>query len=136
MNIVDRLRNAYEMWRDTRGGSVHVWLELLADDVVLRSLADGSVGMEFSAPRRGRPEAEQYFVDVNRDWEMLSFEIDQYISEGDRIATLGTCAWRCRATGKAVKTPIAHFWRFKDEKAIEYIEFYDTAKALAATQPD
>jgi hypothetical protein len=35
-----------------------------------------------------------------------------------------------------VETPVVHRWRFRGQEAIEYSEFYDTAKALAAATPD
>jgi ketosteroid isomerase-like protein len=133
---VDKLRRAYREWHDTRGASVPVWLELLADDVTLGSLAAGAAGLEFSAPRRGRADAERYFADIARDWEMLSFTADEFIAEGDRVVMVGRCAWRHRKTGKAAASPTVHLWRFRDGKATEFVEFYDTAKALEAARPD
>jgi hypothetical protein len=64
---VDKLRTAYQLWNDTRGGSAGHWLGLMADDVVMRSLADGADGMEFTRGRRGKAEAEQYFSGLADD---------------------------------------------------------------------
>jgi uncharacterized protein len=52
MNDVDKLRHAYQSWHDSRGASVAVWLDLVADDVVMKSLADGAPELEFSADGR------------------------------------------------------------------------------------
>jgi ketosteroid isomerase-like protein len=135
MTNVDKLRSAYQTWSDSRGDNIAVWLELIAPDAVLRSLADGAPAMKFSAPRRGRSEVEQYFAELAEQWEMLEYHIDEFITEGDRIAALGHCAWRFRATGKTAESPVAHFWRFRNDLAVEYFEFYDTARAFAAATP-
>ena len=91
--------------------------------------------MEFSAPRGGKAEFAAYFKAIARDWEMLDHTADEFVVEGDRVAVMGRCAWRHRGTGKAVASPMAQFWRFRDGKVIEFFEFYDTAKAMAATRP-
>ena len=133
---VDRLRRAYEEWHDTRGGSVPTWLELLADDVLIKSLAEGAPEMAFSAPRRGKAAVEHYFADLLREWEMISYAVDEYVADGDRVVAVGRCAWRHRGTGKAVESPTVGVWRFRAGKVVEFVEFYDTAKAFAAARPD
>src|SRR5262249_37062194 len=135
MNNVERLRTAYQVWHDTRGASVAAWMELLADDVVMKSVADGAPGMEFSAPRRTPPDVGAYSAGLARDWEMLYYAAEEFIAEGDRVVMVGRGKWRFRRTGKEVESPIINVWRFRDGKAIEFFEFYDTAKAFAATQP-
>ncbi len=85
--------------------------------------------------RRGRAAAEKYFAELARDWEMLFYEPHEFIVDGDRVVMVGRCGWRHRGTGKAVESPIINLWRFRGDKAIEFFEFYDTAKALEAARP-
>ncbi len=134
--IKQQLMVAYQAWHDSRGQAVDAWLPLFDDDVVIRSLADGGAGMEFSAPRRGIGNAEQFLKDVTRDWEMLHFTPEEIIREGDHVVMRGKCGWRFKATGKEVESVTIQFWKFRDGKVIEFSEFYDTAKAFAATQPE
>ena len=136
MTHVDKLRNAYEAWYDSRGKSNVMWMDLLAPDAVVRSLAGGNPAMKFSATRYGRDAMAHYFTELAEQWEMLEFHADEFISEGDRVAMQGHCAWRCRATGKTAESPIVHIWRFRDGLAVELSEFYDTARAFAAAVPD
>ncbi len=49
--LLEELKAAYKAWHDTRGTSVETWMALMANDVQMRSLADGKPGMEFTAPR-------------------------------------------------------------------------------------
>ncbi|MDB5307725.1 MAG: hypothetical protein JWO38_1927 [Gemmataceae bacterium] len=136
MSNVEKLRRAYQMWHDSLGRNHEAWLAILDEDVVMGSLADGAAGMKFSAPRRGHAEVRRYFAELAEDWEMLFYNADEFVETGDRIVMIGRGAWRSRKTGKEVESPLATVWRFRDGKAIEYFEFYDTAKAYFATQPE
>jgi len=44
----------------------------------------------------------------------------------------GSMAWRNKHTGRTVETPKVDYWRFKDGKVVEFYEYYDTARVLAA----
>jgi ketosteroid isomerase-like protein len=134
--IVTRLRTAYQRWHDTRGRSTPEWLEMMADDVKLRSVSDGVERMEFSAPRNGKSELLDYFAALAADWEMLYHLVDEIISDGDNVVVFGRCGYRHRRTGKTVESPLIHRWRFRDGLVAEFYEFYDTAKGLAAATPD
>jgi ketosteroid isomerase-like protein len=136
MTNVEKLKHAYQLYNDTSGADVSAWLELMDDDTLIRSLADGAAGMEFSAERRGKAAAAAYLAAIGQDWEMLFFKPKEVIAEGDRVAMFGRCGWRHRGTGKEVESPVAAFWKFRGGKAVEYLEFYDTARAIAAAQPD
>jgi hypothetical protein len=133
---VEKLRRAYQRWHDTRGQSVAEWIDLMADDFKLRSVADGVEKLEFSAPRNGKDAARGYFTALHADWEMVYHTADDFIADGDTVVVFGRCAFRHRRTGKTAETPIIHRWRFRDGKAAEFYEYYDTAKAFAAATPD
>jgi ketosteroid isomerase-like protein len=51
------------------------------------------------------------------------------------VAVQGSTAWRHRRTGKSVDTAKADFFAFRGGKIVEFFEYYDTARVLAATQP-
>jgi ketosteroid isomerase-like protein len=48
----------------------------------------------------------------------------------------GVCSWTHKGTGKTCETPKVDIWRFRDGKAIEFYELFDTAAAFAAATPD
>ena len=136
MSNVDKLRQAYQAWHDTRGKSYDIWLDLLDDCVKLRSLAGGAPEMECSAPRDGKAAIRDYFTTLDRDWEMIFYHADEYVTEGDRVVMIGRCGWRHKGTGKEVESPTVAYWKFKDGKVVEFFEFYDTAKAFAAARSE
>ena len=133
---VGALKEAFRRWHETKAGGVQHWLNLMADDVRFRSLADGAPGMDFTRERRSRADVARYFEDMSAEWEMLEFTPDEFIAQGDRVAVLGRCSWRSRKTGNVADSPMAHFFTFRDGRIMDVLEFFDTAKAIAAhTQP-
>jgi len=58
---------------------------------------------------------------------MDHFTVERYVCQSDCIVAVGTTAWWNINTGKHFETPIITLWRFKDGKAIEFFEYYDTA---------
>lgn len=134
-NHVEKLRPAYQAWHDTKGGSTEVWVALMADDIVLRSVADGAPGMEFSAPRHGKAAVGGYFAGLKADWEMVYHTADQFLADGDWVVVVGRCAFKHLRTGKTAETPIIHRVLFRDGLIVEFHEYYDTATAFAAATP-
>ncbi|MGD9502514.1 MAG: nuclear transport factor 2 family protein [Methyloceanibacter sp.] len=55
-----------------------------------------------------------------------------FVCEGESIAMFGVCAYRHKGTGKTAECRIACLWRFRDGKAVEMTEIFDTARAVAA----
>jgi len=134
--LMDKLRAAYDHWHQTRGAGFSAWIDLMADDFVLRSIGDGAPAMEFSALRRGKEAVHGYFSSLAADWEMIHFTHEDFVVDGDQVVAFGNCAYRHRKTGKVAESPTIHRWRFRDGLAVELFEYYDTAKAFAAAIPD
>ena len=65
---------------------------------------------------------------------MEHFTVDEFIAQGDRVVALGSTGWRDRKTGKSFDTPKVDIWRLKDGRAVEFMEFYDTAMLKAVTE--
>ena len=129
---VELLRKAYSVWSKTRGASHQHWMELCAEKIAFGSLAHGPPGSAYLTNYQSRDELTGYFAGLAQDWEMMEYEVEHFVAQGDRVVMLGRCAWRYRKTGKVVWTPKADSWRFENGKAVEYFEFYDTAQVLAA----
>ena len=126
------LKDAYARWHDSKGASVDHWMSFIADDVQFGSLARGAPEMAFARDYSNREALRGYFNGLLSQWEMVHFTVDEFVAERDAVFMRGSCAWRHKVTGKVCETPKADFWRFRDGKAVEVYEYYDTARALAA----
>ena len=126
------VREAYELWGDSKAGSIDHWMGLMADEVDWRSLAEGAAGLEFTRGASSKAQVRAYFEGLVRDWEMLSYVADEFVAQGSRVVMLGHCTWKHRATGKVVAMPKADALRLRDGKIVAFMEYYDTAQAMAA----
>lgn len=133
---VNSLRHAYQLWNDTQGGSVQTWLDLFAEDIVMRSPGGNTAQFQFAKNRHGKADAARYFAELGAAWELIHFTPEDFIAEADRVVVVSHVAFKYRETGKQAESPKVDIFRFKDGKAVEFTELFDTATALAATQPD
>jgi ketosteroid isomerase-like protein len=127
------LKEAYRLWRESRGGSVDHWIGICDENIRFGSIAQGAPRVAYMTEYKARDQLAQYFEGLKRDREMIEFKADQFVAQGDRVVMLGNCSWRYKRTGKVVTTPKADAWRFADGKAIEFYEYFDTAQVHAAT---
>ena len=129
-----RLREAYRRWHRSKGTDVECWLDLMGAQVVYRAAPEGKIGLGFAAHSGAKEEIAALIASQSADWEMIFVKIDEYVAQTNRVVAIGSCAWRNRKTGKAAETPIAHFWRFKDGKVVEFMQFFDTAAVMDAAR--
>lgn len=126
------LREMYRLWALSKGRSVEPWLGMLGDTIRFRSMGGERPGVEFAREGVSREDAVRYFRELAETWEMLAYEVDELICDGDRVAMLGRCAWRNRRTGKVAESLKADFFRFENGRIVEFTELFDTAGAVAA----
>lgn len=129
---VATLKDAYQRWHDSRGGSVDHWMSICTDDISFGSLAQAAPEMRFAATYSNRDALRGYFEGLLGDWEMIHYTVDEFVAQGDSVFMKGSTAWRNKRTGRAVDTPKVDFWRFRNGKAVEFYEYYDTARVFAA----
>jgi ketosteroid isomerase-like protein len=129
-----RLKDAYAQWDKSKGTNEQVWLDLMADNIRILSLAAGAPGAEFTREVRSKDDLRRYFQGLRDDWEMIHYTPDHFLVDGDRVSVLSTMRWRHRKTGGELNSPKADFIRFKDGKIVEFYEFYDTAAMKTAMQ--
>ena len=55
---VAKLKDAYRQWHESKGGSVKLWLDLMADHVRVRSLAAGAPDARFTSQVNSKAELE------------------------------------------------------------------------------
>ncbi len=131
---VDILKHGYKLWAGGDSRAMEYWFEHIADDVQWSSVVDEqSAGMEFAEDTNAKSGVVRYFEKLAATWEMEFCQIDEYVAQDDRVVVLGNVKWRNRATGKSVETKKVDVFRMKDGMITEFCEFYDTAKAIAAS---
>ncbi|MES2449543.1 MAG: nuclear transport factor 2 family protein [Pseudomonadota bacterium] len=125
-SIADRLLYAYEQWHETRGQSAELFLDLLADDVRLRSVLNPPELHPLADARVGIDRARDYLTSLTVTMEMIDSPTHQLIVDGDTIVWVGSCRWRDRRTGREIATPKVDIWHFQGGKCVSLMEMYDT----------
>jgi ketosteroid isomerase-like protein len=133
---IANLQRAYQLWNDTRGGSVDEWKKLLSDDDEVHPPGGLDAGSGFFQKCCGKVAADAYFSSLAADWELIYFIPEEFIAEGDRVVVLSRAAFRSRATGKTAESYKADVFRFRDGAIAEFRDFFDTAGVLAAQAAD
>ncbi len=128
------LKEAYEYWNTNKEHAFQNWMDLMADDVQFRSLADGLEGMEFTRQCKCKNDVYRYFEELAADWEMVYFKMDEFVAQGNRVVAIGNCKWRHTKTGKEVETPKVDIFTMEKSKIVDFMEMYDTARAIACTK--
>jgi uncharacterized protein len=131
---VAKLKDAYRRWDQCKGTDTTMWTDLFAEDVRVRSLAAGAPGLEFTLECRSSKDVARYFAGLAQDWEMVHYKTDPFAVEGDRVVMLGSTSRRHKKTGRVFDTPKADLVTFRDDRVVEFFEFYDTAMVLSAAR--
>jgi len=126
MSHREAVRRAYARWSETKAQSADEFLDLLADNIEMRSVLSPDIPDELAANRLSKAGAEEYFAVIARDWEMISYDADRFISDGDDVVMVGRCHWRHKGTGKEVNSPKVDIWHFEDGKATQFLEMFDS----------
>ena len=129
------LKDAYARWHDSKGSSVDHWFDFMAEDFRFGSLARGAPQMAFATTYDGRHTLRGYFDGLLSEWEMIHYTVDEYVAQGEAVFVRGSTGWRNKRTGCVADTPKVDFWRFRDGKAVEFFDYYDTAHVFAAACP-
>ena len=133
-NNVAVLKKAYAHWSENKETAFQNWMDLLADNVRFRSLADGHEAMAFTRTCNCKNDVLRYFEELASEWDMVDFQMDEFVAQGDRVVAIGNCHWRHMKTGKDVLTPKVDIFTMQDGKIVDIFELYDTHKAITATR--
>ena len=77
----------------------------------------------------GRDAVKQLFGELPNYWESFNLVPDEFIESGETVVVLSHSESKGKQTGKEVKLPWVHVWRFRDGKASEVQALTDTALA-------
>ena len=68
------------------------------------------------------------------DWDGFSAKAHEFITEGDRVVSLGTYSGTFKKTGRSFSAAFAHVWTVHSDKLARFNMHTDTAKVLEAMQ--
>jgi uncharacterized protein len=75
------------------------------------------------------------FAPLEAEWVEFRVTPEEFVDSSETVVVLGQYDGTYRATGKTFKAPFAHVWRFRDGKAVRFVQHTDTLlvnRALAS----
>ena len=130
---IEKLKAAYDNWRDTKGGNLDEVLDLFADEIEMRSVLEPNVQHELARTHSSREDTRAYFSELLDNWDMVDFPTQKLLVDGDTAVWIGRCHWRNKHDGKELDTPKVDVWTFRDGKAVRFFEMFDSLGFARAT---
>jgi uncharacterized protein len=111
-------------------GDVQTILAHLTDDVDW--ILDGPAEIPYAGRRSGTSEVRAFFEALGSTQDSPALTIDDYIAQGDRVATVGRYSAIVRATGKKIDCAVAHIFTIRGGQVAKFLDFGDTAQMAEA----
>jgi len=118
------LATVQEIYQAFGRGDIATILDSLASEVVWE--IEGPASVSFTGVRHGVSGAAEFFLAIRKDHANPKLTIDEYIASGDTVAPFGRYQATMKATGKVADTPIAHYWKVRDNKVVRYVGFINS----------
>lgn len=128
---VATLNVAYGRWSESKAKDTDCWAEIVAENVKFGSLSAGAA-LIANQNGGGRAGLCAFYETIAKYWSLLSFNIDEFIGDGDSVVMRGRIVWQHKRTGKVYSSVKLDYWQFRNGKAVEFFEVCDTAGIQAA----
>ena len=119
----------HRFYADYRKRDIDAAVALVADDVNF----DWKVGADHIKEYTGSVVGKQAFHDrlkaLAAEFDYVGIDVVDVVASEDRAAVQLSLTMRHRKSQREFVMPVADFWTFRDGKAVEFAEYYDTALA-------
>jgi ketosteroid isomerase-like protein len=123
----DTLKQGYEKFGQ---GDIQGAMENWHDDI--RWEGSESTRIPGNGVHEGKQAIAGSLQETVQAYDSFSVTPDEFIEDGDTVVVLSHAEAKGKDTGKEVKLPFVHVWRFSDGKATEVQALTDTALAADA----
>lgn len=119
-----------QAYQSFKAGDFQSLLNSLAEDVQWQLPEMENVS--FAGTWHGREQVAQFLSTIVQAQDVVEFEPEEFIAQGDKVVVLGRFSWRVKSTGRVSASAWAHVWTVKGGKVAHYQEYVDTAAVSRA----
>lgn len=124
--ITETIRGAYAAFAR---GDVPAVLGIMAPEIRWTEAEGGPYGGVYAGPAG---VLENVFMKLGAEWDGFAAAPHQLVAGDDTVVALGEYTGTCKRTGKSLRSPFAHVWRFKNGQVIAFHQHTDTELWLRA----
>ena len=124
---IEAVQNAYAAFGRRDIGAI---IDQLTDDIDWHFF--GPAELPPAGVRKGKPEVQRFFKNVDDSWTFATFEPRQFIAQGDTVVVLGSYSGTAKSTGRKFDCQWSHVFTVRDGKFSKFREYTDTANLLEA----
>lgn len=119
-----------QAYQNFKTGDIKALIGLMTEDVSWQLPETENV--PFAGKRRGQGEVGQFFATLADVQDVVRFEPQEFIAQGDKVIALGQYTWRVKVSGREYGSDWAHVFTIRDGKISGFNEYMDTAAATNA----
>jgi ketosteroid isomerase-like protein len=123
----DTLKQGYEAYGR---GDIDAAMENWNDDIQWEN--PNAQQLPYPGVTRGKDDVRKLLEEFPTYWERVEVSPDEFIEDGDTVVVLGHVEATGKETGREVKYPFVHIWRFSDGTVNRMQNLFDTALAAEA----
>ncbi len=113
-------------------GNVQAILDMCTDDIKWTCPGPTDI-LPYAQVFKGKSGVAEFFKQIYANKDFPKFEINEYISEGNKVVALGHWDAKSKKTGNPYSGDWAMVFHFKDGKLHEHKEYYDSyGEAMAS----
>src|SRR5665647_2890992 len=120
----------YQLYKDK---NIKGLLELYHDDI--EWIGNDSDHIPYAGSYHGKAQVAQFFTKLDQAQDVITFEPQKFIAEGDTVVVTGISSWHVKSTGQTYDNPWVHVMTVRDGKVARFQQYNDTAAAEAAYRP-
>lgn len=125
MNEQENTRLVQRAYQSIQAGDIQALLNSFAENIEWQLPEMENV--PFAGTWQGREGVGQFFSRVFEAQDVVQFEPQEYIAQGDKVVVLGRFLMRIKSTGRDFGSDWAHVWTVQDDKITRFYEYVDTA---------
>jgi ketosteroid isomerase-like protein len=130
MNEQENTRLVQRVYQSIEAGDIQALLNSFAEDVQWQLPEMENV--PFAGTWRRREGVRQFFSKIFELQDVVEFEPQEYIAQGDKVVVLGRFLMRIKTTGRDFGSDWAHVWTVQGDKVTRFYEYVDTTVVSTA----
>ena len=125
MDEQENARLVQQVYQSIKAGDIQSLLNSLAEDVQWELPEMENV--PFAGKRHGREAVGQFFGILSEVQDVVKFEPEEFVAQGEKVVVLGHFTMRIKATGRNISSAWAHAWTVENGQITRFCEYVDTA---------